>query len=231
MAYRSSATATSTTGGSLTATPSGIATGDTVIAGVQEALAGTTGVTTVSTPSGWTICADVGGGNGGGGSVGARLWIVNSYNSETTTFTASGADQTVLIVAAWTGRDTTKPVYWLSATRFTTQQATPITLALTDAVHRPGHDAAVFVWVDQNTGADRWSSSAISGYTQRQNTFSIDWVSMFGLQTIDSSGATGTTPITTTITRTSGADTAGRAAVSISLADAPKTYSVGWLKR
>ena len=221
MAYRSSASATSATGGTLTATPAGVTAGDYLQAAWSEALAVTTGVATVTTTSGWTQRMDLGGGQGGGGSMGVRIFDVDSYAAQTFSFTGSGADQVVLITAAWSGRNNSAPRTASASTPFTTQQTTPIAVSLTGVTAVLNDDIVAWSFVDQNAGPDRWSSSAIASYTQRQNTFALDFDSHVGLQTRDAVAAGATGSLSLTLTRTSGTDTSGRAGAVFAIAAAP----------
>lgn len=220
MAFRSSASAISATGGTLTATPAGVSTGDYVMAAWSEALAVTTGVATVTTPSGWSLYVDMGGGQGGGGSMGVRIFDITSYSGQTFSFTGSGADQTVLVTSCWTGRSTTAPRTANATTPFTTQQTSPISLSINGVTAAANDDIAVFSFIDQNTGTDRWSSSAITLYTQQQNTFALDFNSHLGFQTRNAVGAGATGSLAITLTRTTGTDTSGRAGATFAIAAA-----------
>ena len=157
----------------------------------------------------------------GGGSMGVRIFDVTAYSGQTFSFTGSGVDQTVLVTACWSGRHATTPRTTSATTPFTTQQTSPISLSATGVSAAANDDIAVWSFVDQNTGTDRWSSSAISLYTQRQNTFALDFDSHLGLQTRDAVSAGATGSLAMTLTRTTGTDTSGRAAAVFAIAAAP----------
>lgn len=211
MAYRSSAIASSSTGGNLTATPVGVAAGDYLAMAFLE----DTSITGLTFPSGFTQVSDVAGGpDGQEYRVSGKT---NATGSEVFTATSTSSRQSALISAAWSGRDTTTGLTTSSATAWSGASATPITASAAGVTAAANDDVALFILGDQTSSTARWSSAAPSGYTQRQNAPAVDWVSLFALHTIDNVSAGATGSISSTLTLTSGAGQAGWAAVVLAI--------------
>lgn len=144
--------------------------------------------------------------------------------SDSYAFTTSVNNACVLLIGAWSGRNTTAPRTFLTvATPNTTANATPVSVSLTSGTAATGDDVAYFAMADLTVGTDTWGWTPPASYTERndaQTTFA------FGtLATLDnvSSGALGT--IVSTATRSAGTGAAGWGGIVIAIALGASTIS------
>lgn len=189
MAFRSSAIASAATG-AITATPAGVQVGD-YLGGLFTLDAS---VGNVSFPAGWAQqdswvhTVD-----------GQSTWYADKIAAGGDSFQfndgglGSGGARS-LVTAAWSGRDTASPRSATPVKTFSNvSNASPISATYTGITASQSDDIAIFFFTDQGSAAERWLSTAITNYTERQDGVNQDWVSGIGLQTRDNvnAGATG----------------------------------------
>lgn len=226
MAHRSSAIASSSTGGNLTATPAGVAAHD-----YLGALYSQDTSNTATTPAGWTSRQDLSGGPDGQGA--AYYDKDDASGSDAFTWTNSTGNPVALITAAWSGRDNAAPRTALAPTAMSGSLATPISASITGVTAAAGDDIAVWIVGDQVSSTARWNCSTVTGYTERQDGVAVDWVSLIALDTLDAASAGATGSLASTLTRTSGSGNAGWAAVVVAIKagvvvdNSPKPASLG----
>lgn len=212
MAFRSSAIASSSGGGDLTATPAGVQAHDYLGALYVQDFVGRP----PTYPSGWTERVNADGGVDG--QTARYADKDDASGSDSFTFTVSFSNQNVLITAAWSGRDNSAP---RSATPVLTafrsaNSASPISDTINGITALNADDIAVMGVTDQPAGANRWTYSAIASYTEQYSGVSVDWVSGITLQTRDAVGAGATGNFSTTITD-SLAGSADRAGIVVAI--------------
>lgn len=216
MAFRSSASASSSSGGNLTATPTGVAAHDYLAGWFVSDIAGQA----PTQPSGWNALTNVDL-SGPDGQTCRFSDKDDASGSDSFLFTNSFGSHCALVTGAWIGRDNSSP---RSATPVSTQNtssnASPISGSISGITASQGDDIAVFVATDQTAGGGRWTGSTITNYTERNDGVAIDWASGIALQTRDnvSSGATGSLSITLT---DASAGNAGYAAIVVAIKAAP----------
>lgn len=208
MAFRSSASASSS-GGAITATPSGVAVNDILVALYQI----DNNSATVTLPSGW---AEVTGSPityGSGNPDGGRMFVARKVATGTDSFQFndnSGGTDNALICAAFSARDTstpfsTNPVF----TQSTASSTTPVSATITGGTATAADDVAIFLFGDQTASDGRWTGSTITNYTERNDGVNNNWVSFVALQTRDNVGGGATGNFSVTITRDSGTGNIG----------------------
>ena len=214
MAFRSVAIAGSNTGGDLTATPAGVA--------VNDYLGGMAVGDAFGTPpsgmTGWTERANFD--QAAPDTQAGRYMDTIATGSDDFTWTFP-VDQSQMVIAAWSGRNTSAPRTAVQTTINTASNTSPISASMTGVTAATGDDIAVFIEMDK-LSADPWTFSAITDYTERVEDSSVNFITS-GMQTRDnvSGGATGA--LATTITRTSGTANSGYAGVVVAIAQAPST--------
>lgn len=216
MAFRSSAKASSSSGGTITATPTGVAAHDYL--GATYLCDTNTG--NLNVPSGWTN--DQTNQWASGGPDGGRQFFAfkadasgtDGFGFSDTAGTASNA----LITAAWSGRDNSTPHSTARVkTLDTNSNTSPVSATITGITASAGDDIAVFMGADQTVAGGRWTFSTITGFTERQDGVATDWVSGIALDTQDNVAGGATGNFSTTITRGSGTGNTGYAAVVVAI--------------
>jgi hypothetical protein len=127
------------------------------------------------------------------------------------------SNETVMILGAWSGRNTASPRTAVQATVDNTGNATPVSASYTGVTAVQGDDIAVFLECDQSISGDDWSLSTITDYTEQQDFTGIQWITA-GLQTRDNVTAGATGSLAVTITRDAGTGTTGYAGVVVAIA-------------
>jgi MSHA biogenesis protein MshQ len=212
MAFRSVAVTTNTsTSNHVANVPAGATTGDWLLAFLNIDVS-----QTVNTPAGWTALAnaDLTGPDGQTN----RCFYRAASGSEPAsyTFTTSGSNSGIAVMAAWSGRDTgTAPV--AQTTVNTSANTTPITMAATGITASSGDDIAAWYGLDITVGADTWSFSPPSSYTEVSDTSNGDWAAC-SLTVRDNVSAGATGSLSGTATRTSGSGDAGWAGIVVRMA-------------
>ncbi len=212
MSFRSSAIASSSSGGNLTATPAGVAAHDYL--GAIWVADGTAEAPTP--PAGWTLRVTASG--GADGQCFRYYDKDDASGSDSFTFTYAGGSPCVLICAAWSGRDNANP---RSTTPVTTAFAGsnaghPISFTITGISATAGDDIAVWACTDDASGGSRWTFSTISGFTERNDGANQDWASGALLQTLDNAAGGATGNFSTTISD-SGVHSGDRAAIVVAI--------------
>ena len=124
----------------------------------------------------------------------------------TWTWTNANARDWVIIVGAWSGRDTAATVTPVP-TSVETAQTTPISVTLTGVTAASGDDVVFFADLDKTVNTDVWSSTPPASYSEQQD---VDNGWSYGyLATRDNVTAGATGALTATATRTSGTGNAG----------------------
>ena len=194
--------------------PAGLAAGDRLLAWIVQDTAGTH-----SGPSGegWTKIADANNVSPADGQV-CTVWEKKvATGSETFAFTSSINKRAVIQIVALTGRHATSAAIVSTPTITNTLAlTTPASIALTGLTANSGDDILWFGQMDQTVGADAYSFSALSGFTNLKNVANGDWISsaIFAKENV-AAGATGT--LTATATRTSGASNYSWSGVVVSI--------------
>jgi hypothetical protein len=236
MAFRSSAIASASVAGTLTATPTGVAAHDYLLA-LYTIDFGSGANDTMTPPSGWsqqvnvdfvTATPD-----------GQEVWLADKNDatgSDAFGFTDSDGNGggRALICSAWTGRNNTTPLSITpTTTKNTTANASPISATLNGITAQAGDDVAVFAGTDQTDAGGRWTFSQITSYTERNDGVNTDWVSGIGLQTQDAVGAGATGNFSTTITNGGSGAGAGYWAIVVAIKAVAATYGVNrpWLQQ
>lgn len=216
MAFRSSAKASSSSGGTITATPTGVQAHDYL---------GATYVVdsnspTLSVPSGWTNDTSNFWGSGGPDG-GLQFFAFKADATGTDAFgfsDTSGTASNSLITAAWSGRNNATPHSTARVkTVDGTSNASPISATITGITASANDDIAVWMATDQTVAAARWTFSPITGYTEQQDGVATDWVSGIALDTRDNVSAGATGSFATTITRASGTGNAGFGGIVVAI--------------
>jgi len=212
MAYRSSAVAKSDSGGDLTATPAGSVANDYLSGFFSKDSTGQT----IGAPSGWTI--QYTGNPTSPDSQSFRYADKVAAGSDSFTFTSNAANQSILICAAHSGRDTSAtPTSFRTGTENTSTNASAITAGANGGTAASGDDLLAYFGTDGTSPGGVWSFNAASGpgaFTQRQNDSTPIWSSS-SLSTLDNYGGGATGTVTETITLASGS--AGWTAVIIAV--------------
>jgi hypothetical protein len=212
MAYRSSASASSAAGGTITATPPGVQAHD-YLAGFYTA----DGSRTITQPTGWSTQINL-----------DQVSPDGQSTRFSDKFDATGSDafgwgttdgvNVAVENAAWSGRDNTTP---RSATPVstinTTANASPISASLTGITAQNGDDIGVFMATDQDAAAARWTFSQITNYIERIDGIAVDWISGLALDTRDAVSAGATGALASTITRGAGTGNAGYSGIVIAI--------------
>lgn len=190
MAYRSSASATGNSGGTLAATPAGVAVNDYLL-GFWTADAGNV----ATTPTGWTQ-------RGNADTAGSDQQTTRGYDkvaagSDSFSWAFGSANQNTLHTFAFSGRDTTAPRTFFTTTTQATGQVPDgsgnVSCNLTSGTAAAGDDLCYFVGGDQTVGAAQFSFTAPSGFTERQDTRATSWTcGGSGSQDNHAGGAVGT---------------------------------------
>ena len=213
MAFRSSAFASSSSAGDITATPAGV-TVDDYLSGIMviDGFGGT-----ITVPTSWTqrVNNDQANPNGQNMRYGDKI----ATGSDNFLWNFSGAADGAVINAAHSGRNTSAPRTGVTGQQVTTLQASPMTVSHTGQTAAQGDDILYYSQTDQDVGTDQWSYSTITDYTSRHNDSSHVWMCLT-LQTRDnvSAGATGT--LSSTCTRTVGSFNSGSGTIVASIAAA-----------
>jgi len=204
MAFRAS-TRVQSAGTSIVANaPAGLTDGDWLWAMVAADVASQV----ITPPSGWTSAAtalDPGSPDGHS----YRLYRkVASSEPSSWTWTIGNSTDCTIVVGAWSGRDTAATVTPVE-TNNTTNNGTPISVAMNGVTAASGDDIAVFFGLDKAANDGIWGSTPPTNYTEREDGDTTSWVYGGYLCTRDnvSSGATGT--LTATATRSAGSGGAG----------------------
>ena len=217
MAFRSSALATSNTGGgTLTATPAGVAAND-YLGGyfVMDASSGDV------TPTGWTNRVTVN--NEGPDTQGYQYCDKIAAGGDSFTTQTLDGRSCSWFTAAWSGRDTAAPRNDLQNAAKNTSTASPITISTAGATSgtvgvtaSAGDDIAFFSNLDQQGQTDVWGyDNDLTGYTERQDS-NHDWMTAC-LYTKDNVSGGGEGGLSITSTRSSGASGAGWSTVIIAI--------------
>jgi len=212
MAFRSSAKASSAAGGTITATPAGVAAHD-YLAGFYTA----DGSRTITAPTAWNtiITVDLASPDGQSNRFSDKN---DATGSDAFGWGTSDGVNVAVINGAWSGRDNTTP---RSATPVTTSNtsanATPISCSFTGITATANDDIALFKSTDQTAAADRWNFAPPASYTEREDGIAVDWISGLALDTRDAVGGGATGSLASTATRTSGTGTAGYAGIVIAI--------------
>lgn len=212
MALRSSAVASRTASGDVTATPAGVASGDYL--GVYIAIDSNPG--TVTPPAEWTL--QVNSGQAAPDAQSQRYYDKVSDGSDSFTFNTSTT--AIMISSAWTGRNTTTPLSTTPVvTTNTSSNATPVSATISGITATSGDDIMVLMNTNATAAADRWSWSTITDYTEQQDSHTVNWVGgAFDSRENVGGGATGN--LSATITRDTGTGNAGYSAIIIAIAAA-----------
>lgn len=213
MAYRSSASAKSDTGGNLTATPAGVQAND-YLGGfwTQDANPGAP-----TYPTGWTQRADASLSSPDGQD--AFYADKVAAGGDSFAFTTAAGNANMLITAAWSGRDTTAPRTFVQPTTNGSSNASPVSAAAAGGTAVAGDDLAAFFASDQTVGSDVWvfdPPTSPGTFTERVDDHTTDWTAAT-LATLDNVSAGATGNITSTITRSSGTGNAGWRAVIVAI--------------
>lgn len=122
-----------------------------------------------------------------------------------------------ITIACWSGRKSSSTRTFETPTVNSSQNASPITLAMTSGVAAAGDDVAVFVTVAKSAIED-WTLTGVTGFTVKNAVGTFTWsTAQLATQDNVSGGALGTIPGTDTVT---GSGTAGWAAFIVSMAKA-----------
>ena len=209
MAYRSSASAVSNSGTSISATPASVAANDYLGAGLTVDVTGNT----ITPPSGFT--QQVNNDQAAPDGQTHRYFDKIATGSDAFGFTISPGNEAVLIVAAFSGRDTSNPRSTAPvATSNTSSNASPVTSTYTGITATAGDDILVFKSTDH--GNSTWGYTQISGYTERQDATSTAW-STAAMDTVDNVGAGATGSLSSTITLLTGADGTGYSGIVVAI--------------
>jgi len=189
MAFRSSAIASSASGGTLTATPAGVAAHDYLGAFCVQDVQ----TQTITPPTGWTQRTNIDTAGPDGQTI-RYLDKDDASGSDSFAVVFGGSNHAVLITGAWSGRDNTTPRSTTPVTTSNTSaNASAISSTITGITATANDDIAVWMCTDQDAAAGRWTYSTITNYTEQRDGVAVDWVSGAALDTRDnvSSGATG----------------------------------------
>lgn len=212
MAFRSSAKASSAAGGTITATPAGVAAHD-YLAGFYTA----DGSRTITVPTGWNTAINLDQASPDGQST---RWSDKNDATGTDSFgwgTTDGVN-VACINGAWSGRDNTTPRSTTPVSTInTTGNASPVSASFTGITATVNDDIAVFMGTDQDAAAARWTFSTITNYTEREDGIAVDWISGLALDTRDAVSAGATGSLASTITRGVGTGNAGYAGIVIAI--------------
>lgn len=204
MAYRSSSSTSFAGTSALTATaPAGVVSGDRLLALITDDNA----AQTLTPATGWA--ASIGNADlatPDGQSIEA-FEKRNASGSDSYNFVASGTNEAIVQVLAFSGRDTVAPAT-ITVTTNTTANATPIAVSLSGVTALEGDDVAALLAMDQTSSTDVWDSTAPTGYTERQDVGNAAWC-VAAVSTRDNVSAGATGALTMTSTRTAGSGTAG----------------------
>lgn len=197
MAFRSSNTASTTGTTALTGNaPAGVASGDRLYALVTQD--STVGSFTPATD--WTSLGTAN--NTLDGQTSELFEKKNATGSDAYNFVSSGTTSAVILTAAFSGRDTSAAAV-VQSTINNSNNATPISVGLTGVTATNLADLLWASQLDQVAGTDVWGYSALTSFTERQDTTNGDFTTAsIWTQDAVSAGATGT--LTGTATRSSG---------------------------
>lgn len=211
MAYLSSSSAVATVAGNITATPAGVVAGHVLVGCIAIDFSGHT----VTAPTGWATAVS----NNQGTPDGQEFWWSWKVATGSDSFTwnvSGGGNDTVLINAAFSGRDNASPININQASVNTSSNTSPVSISATGGTALAGDDLAVFLSLDMTAGTDTWTFGSWGGSLVERQDVQQGWAVM-GLATQDaiSAGATGSQ--TATATRGSGSGNAGWAGFVISI--------------
>lgn len=215
MAFRSSAKASSSSGGTITATPAGVQAHDYL--GATYVVDSNTA--TLNAPAGWTNdSSNVWGSGAPDGGQQFFAFKADASGADAFGFSDSnGATGNSVVVGAWSGRDNASPHSTARVkTLNTTSNVSPVSATITGITATLGDDIAVFMGTDQTVAGGRWTFSQISGYTEREDGVATDWVSGIALDSLDNASAGATGNFATTITN-SGAGNAGYGGIGVAI--------------
>jgi len=224
MAFRDSTVAQMNGTTALTGTaPTGVASGDRLLAWVVQDNTGHTH----TAATGWdaTPLAQLTN-SGPDGQLATLFEKKNASGSDSYNFTSSSSTRAIVIVAAWSGRDNSAAATVNSSTN-TSSNASPISVAISGVTAATNDDLAYFAQLDQTVAGGAWAWSALSGFTEREDSFNNDWISTT-LWTNDavSAGATGTLTATATLAAASAGFSGVVVALPVSGGGSPTTTNV-----
>lgn len=179
---------------------------------------------TITPPAGWTSRGSFG--FIAGTPDGAKVEIFDKIatGSDSYAFSTSVSNDAVLIVGAWSGRDTTTPRTFLTvSTPNTTANASPVSIGLTSGTAAANDDVAFFGMMDLTVGTDTWGYTAPGSYTERNDAQQGFASATLATRDAVSAGAIGT--LTATGTRSAGSGAAGWGGVVISIAAAASAFT------
>lgn len=217
MAYRSSTVVQNTSGTSPHGDkPAGLAVGDYMLAAMNF-----DGTTSITPPSGWTSRNTGFQAAPDGQTTAVYDKIADSSDVAGTnwTWTFGAASDPIIIVGAWSGRNTNAPRTFLTDTPNTSSNTTAISCGGASGTAVTGDDLIYVCGLDMTVSGATWSFTPPASFTERQD--SVNGVfNCLTLATQDnvSSGAKGT--ITATATRTAGSGNAGFHVIVASIAAA-----------
>lgn len=206
MAYRSSSSTTFTGTSNLTATaPAGVTAGDRLLALLVQAADSQT----YTPATGWTeiaaeasqptpqdqryVIAEKKVAAGGG---------ADQYNFTSVTSTSAA----MVSVVCLSGRHATQEAVVSAVTNNQTNNATPFSVALSGATALDGDDVLWLAQLNHSVSTDRWGYSALTNYTEREDSSANFITNAIYTREAVAAGATGT--LTATATRASGTGTA-----------------------
>ena len=210
MAYRSSSIAVGNSTSIIGTAPVGLTDDDWMLALIVQ-----DGTKTVSSvPTGWDLIATI---SNTGPDVQSAFVYEKVAASEGVSWTwdMSATGDWLVIVSAHSGRNTAGSLI-VQGTTNNSNNASPVSVALTGVTALANDDVAWFAQLDQVGGADVWGFAPPTDYTERQDGAAAQWIQA-SLATRDnvSAGATGT--LTGTATRTVGSSGAGFSGVVVAL--------------
>jgi hypothetical protein len=210
MAFRSSSSTSFNGTTAFTGTaPAGVVAHDRLLAVLVQDT-----IRVITPPSGWAQIgnADL---SGPDGHTVQLFELKDATGSDSYAFVSVAANSGILQLFAFSGRDNAATAV-VAVTTNISANATPISCALTGVTASGGSDLFYGCGLDQNTNADTWGFSGLSGFTSRQDVADGIWSNLTGwTQDNISAGATGT--LTATATRLTGTGAAGFGGFVVSL--------------
>jgi len=172
---------------------------------------------TVTPPTGWTSRGSFGFASGVPDGSHVEIFDKIATGSDSYAFTTNVNNACVMLIGAWSGRNTTNPRTFLTvATPNTTGNATPVSIALTSGTAAAGDDIAVFSMLDITVGTDTWGFTAPGSYTEQNDAQTTFATASLDTRDAVTAGAVGT--LTVTGTRSAGTGVAGWGGVVIAIA-------------
>lgn len=172
---------------------------------------------TVTPPSGWTSRGSFGFAAGVPDGSHVEVFDKIATGSDSYAFSTNVNNACVMLIGAWSGRNTLAPRTFLTvATPDTTGNASPVSIALTSGTAVAGDDVAVFAMLDITVGTDTWGYTAPGSYTEQNDAQTTFATACLDTRDAVSAGAIGT--LTVTGTRSAGTGVAGWGGVVISIA-------------